>query len=95
MVNFRCLIVLPIIFVASSIALTPSALAQTVSPSPAASPSLEQRVADLESYINNSARVADGANAASMFQADRIHPVAAAHPIILDNIWVQLKPLLK
>ena len=29
-----------------------------------------------------------------LFQADRIHPTAQAHPIILDNIWPQLKPLL-
>ncbi|GAA4011320.1 arylesterase [Actimicrobium antarcticum] len=29
-----------------------------------------------------------------LFQADRIHPTAAAHPIILDNIWPHLKPLL-
>jgi Amt family ammonium transporter len=36
--------------------------AQTASPAPAA-PSLEQRVADLEAYINNSARGADAANA--------------------------------
>ncbi|WP_370652388.1 arylesterase [Herminiimonas sp.] len=28
------------------------------------------------------------------FQADRIHPAAAAHPTILNNIWPQLKPLL-
>src|SRR5438270_8383263 len=35
--------------------------AQTSSPS--ASPSLEQRVADLEAYVNNSARGADSANA--------------------------------
>src|SRR4026208_856791 len=35
--------------------------AQTLSPS--ASPSLEQRVADLEAYVNNSARGADSANA--------------------------------
>src|SRR5258705_3036693 len=34
--------------------------AQTSSPS--ASPSLEQRVADLEAYVNNSARGADSAN---------------------------------
>src|SRR5712692_306965 len=32
--------------------------------SPSASPSLEQRVADLEAYLNNSARGADAANAA-------------------------------
>ena len=31
--------------------------------SPPASPSLEQRVADLEAYVNNSARGADSANA--------------------------------
>jgi ammonium transporter, Amt family len=36
--------------------------AQTPSPT-AAAPSLEQRVADLEAYINNSARAADAANA--------------------------------
>jgi len=29
-----------------------------------------------------------------MFQADRIHPVAQVHPIILDNVWSGLKPLL-
>lgn len=29
-----------------------------------------------------------------MFQADRIHPAAAAHPLILDTIWPHLKPLL-
>ncbi len=38
--------------------------------------------------------VADGPDAGSMFQADRIHPVAAAHPRILDNIWPELKKLL-
>ncbi|WP_230411460.1 arylesterase [Collimonas humicola] len=31
---------------------------------------------------------------ADMFQADRIHPLAQAHPIILNNIWSGLKPLL-
>ena len=29
-----------------------------------------------------------------LFQADRIHPVAQAHPVILDNVWPRLKPLL-
>lgn len=29
-----------------------------------------------------------------LFQADRIHPAAAAHPIMLDNVWPALKPLL-
>ena len=39
--------------------------------------------------------VADGPDADRMFQADRIHPVAAAHPRILDNIWPELQKLLK
>jgi acyl-CoA thioesterase I len=39
--------------------------------------------------------VADGPDAATMFQPDRIHPVAAAHPRILDNIWPELRKLLK
>lgn len=37
--------------------------------------------------------VADKSNS-NLFQADRIHPSAEAHPIILNNIWPQLKPLL-
>ena len=38
--------------------------------------------------------VADGANATAMFQADRLHPKEAAHPIILNNIWPTLERLL-
>lgn len=34
------------------------------------------------------------ANQPQLFQADRIHPQADAHPIMLDNIWPRLKPLL-
>ena len=30
-----------------------------------------------------------------LFQADRMHPNAQAHPAILNNIWPQLAPLLK
>lgn len=30
-----------------------------------------------------------------LFQADRIHPVASAQPILLDNVWKGLRPLLK
>ena len=41
------------------------------------------------------AGVADKADVADWFQADRIHPIAKAHPLILDNVWPQLKPLLK
>jgi acyl-CoA thioesterase-1 len=29
-----------------------------------------------------------------LFQADTIHPTAAAQPLILDNVWPILKPLL-
>lgn len=39
--------------------------------------------------------VADGADAAAMFQPDRIHPVAAAQPKMLDNVWAVLKTLVK
>src|SRR5438876_2094676 len=45
------------------IAFSSSLHAQTLSPS--ASPSLEQRVADLEAYVNNSARGADSTNASA------------------------------
>ena len=38
--------------------------------------------------------VADGPDADQMFQADRIHPTAAAHTRILDNVWPVLKPLV-
>ena len=30
-----------------------------------------------------------------MFQQDRLHPVAAAHPVILANIWPQFSKLVK
>ncbi len=39
--------------------------------------------------------VADRPDAENWFQADRIHPRAQAHPIMLDNVWAQLQPLLK
>ena len=39
--------------------------------------------------------VADVPQAESLFQPDRIHPNAAAHPVILDNVWPVLEPLLK
>ena len=41
------------------------------------------------------AGIADRPDADDWFQADRIHPIAKAHPIILDNVWTQLRPLLK
>ncbi len=30
-----------------------------------------------------------------LFQPDNIHPTAAAQPVILDNVWKALRPLLK
>ncbi len=41
------------------------------------------------------AGVADGPNAAQLFQADRIHPTAQAHPALLDTAWSELARLLK
>lgn len=41
------------------------------------------------------AGVADGPDAEALFQADRIHPKAEAHPRMLDNVWPVLRPLLK
>ena len=40
------------------------------------------------------AGIADRPDADTWFQADQIHPLAKAHPIILDNVWAQLKPML-
>ena len=40
------------------------------------------------------AGVADGPNAEKLFQPDRIHPLAEAHPRMLDNVWPALRPLL-
>jgi acyl-CoA thioesterase-1 len=39
--------------------------------------------------------VADVPNADDLFQADRIHPKAQAHPQLLANVWPALRPLLK
>lgn len=38
--------------------------------------------------------VADRADARDWFQADGMHPLAKAHPVILENVWPVLKPLL-
>src|SRR6202162_191705 len=54
------------VFIFGALLINASVLrAQTSSPVPAASPSLEQRVADLEAYVNNAARGSDSANAKS------------------------------
>lgn len=41
------------------------------------------------------AGVADVPNADDLFQPDRIHPKAEAHPTLLANVWPVLRPLLK
>ena len=39
--------------------------------------------------------VADGPNPTQLFQPDRIHPRAEAHPMMLANVWPELKKLLR
>jgi len=41
------------------------------------------------------AGVADVADAEKLFQPDRIHPLAAAHPTMLANVWAVMRPWLK
>jgi acyl-CoA thioesterase I len=41
------------------------------------------------------AGIADAADPTALFQADRIHPLARAHPKIVDNVWPVLRPLLQ
>lgn len=38
--------------------------------------------------------VADRPDAADWFQPDRIHPLAKAHPLMLEQVWPALRPLL-
>ena len=38
--------------------------------------------------------VADQADPTALFQADRIHPNAQAQPVLLNNVWPLLRPLL-
>jgi acyl-CoA thioesterase-1 len=39
--------------------------------------------------------IADGPDPLRMFQSDRIHPKAEAHPRMLDNVWPELKKILQ
>jgi acyl-CoA thioesterase I len=39
--------------------------------------------------------VADAPDSLRLFQSDRIHPTAEAHPQLLDNVWPELQKLLK
>ena len=38
--------------------------------------------------------IADDADPTRLFQADRIHPREEAHPLMLENVWPQLRRLL-
>lgn len=40
------------------------------------------------------AGVGDAPDAETLFQPDRIHPLASAHPRLLENVWPALQPLL-
>jgi len=51
----------------------------------------EERVALVPFFL---AGVADGPQAAALFQEDRIHPNEKAQPQLLDNVWPALRPLL-
>jgi acyl-CoA thioesterase I len=39
--------------------------------------------------------IADAPDATKLFQADRIHPIAAAHPTILNTMWPAVRALLQ
>jgi acyl-CoA thioesterase-1 len=39
--------------------------------------------------------IADSANSPQWFQADRIHPKEEAHPLMLNNVWPELRKLIK
>ena len=51
----------------------------------------DQKIALVPFFLRG---VADAPNAASLFQADRIHPLAQAHPTLLSNVWPTLRKLL-
>jgi len=38
--------------------------------------------------------IADGPDAARLFQGDRIHPTEEAHPLILNNVWPTVKRMI-
>lgn len=39
--------------------------------------------------------VADATDSLRLFQPDRIHPTAEAHPLLLDNVWPELQKVLR
>ena len=51
-----------------------------------------QKVAVVPFFLKG---VADGPDPTRLFQPDRIHPRAEAHPLMLANVWPELKKLLR
>ena len=56
-----------------------------------ASVAQERKAALLPFFLQG---VADGKDPLALFQADRIHPNAQAQPLMLENVWPVLRPLL-
>ena len=56
-----------------------------------ASVAQERKAALLPFFLQG---VADGKDPLALFQADRIHPNAHAQPLMLENVWPVLRPLL-
>ena len=52
------------------------------------------RNADERNLLGLSRAIADVADKPALFQADRLHPNAQAHPIILNNIWPTFSTLI-
>lgn len=52
----------------------------------------KHKVALVPFFLKN---VADVPNARELFQNDGIHPLAKAHPLMLDNVWPLLDPMLR
>ncbi len=52
----------------------------------------DQKVASVPFFLKG---VADKPNSRDFFQADGIHPLANAQPILLENVWAELQHLLK
>lgn len=67
-------------------------------------PDYSQRFADLYVQVARAQKaelvpfflkdVADGPDALRLFQSDRIHPTAEAQPMMLNNVWPELKKIL-
>ncbi len=51
-----------------------------------------ERVAFVPFFLRG---VADAPDPLALFQADRIHPNAQAQPLLLDNVWPVVQPLLR